>query len=231
VFIFDPLYLIIVGPAILLSLWAQIKVSSTFGKYSKVNAGLSGAEIARRLLDARNLSNIEIQMSRGTLSDHYDPRQKVLRLSPEVYQGKSLASLGVAAHEVGHAIQHAQSYFPLKLRSGLVPIAMFGSNLGPILIILGIFFLAGAASPIGSLLINLGILAFAGAVLFQVITLPVELNASHRALSLLKESGFAAPTHQKAFKSVLSAAALTYLAAALAAILQLLYFLMLRGRD
>ncbi len=230
-FIFDPLYLILVGPAILLSIWAQIKVSSTFAKYSKVNAGLSGAEVARRLLDTRNLSNIDIQMTQGVLSDHYDPRKKVLRLSPEVYQGRSVASLGVAAHEVGHAIQHAQSYVPLKLRSSLVPVAMFGSNLGPILIILGIFFLAGAASPIGSLLINLGILAFAGAVLFQVITLPVELNASRRALSLLKESGFAAPAQQKAFKSVLTAAALTYLAAALAAILQLLYFLMLRGRD
>jgi hypothetical protein len=229
-FFLDPLYIILILPAIILSIWAQAKVNAAFSQYSRVPASLSGAEVARTLLDAEGLTEVLIETSSGMLSDHYDPRRKVLRLSPNVYRGRSLAALGVAAHEVGHAIQHKSGYFPLKLRSGLVPAAMFGANFGPMLIFLGIIFWAWAGSPLGGFLIKLGILAFSAAVLFQIITLPVEINASRRALSLLQRVGFASPTEQKAFKNVLNAAALTYLAATLAAILQLIYFLTLSSR-
>jgi hypothetical protein len=233
-FYFDPLYFLLVGPAIILAMWAQIKVSSTFGRYSKVAAssGLSGAEVAREILDRNGLSEVKIESVQGKLTDHYDPRTKVLRLSQGVYNGRSLAALGVAAHEAGHAIQHATNYAPLALRSSLVPAAMFGSNLGPILIILGLFLLAGASafSTLGGFLIQLGIIAFAAAVLFQLITLPVEYNASKRALNLLTSSGFITRAEYGSTQAVLNAAALTYLAAALAAIMQLIYFILLSQR-
>jgi hypothetical protein len=233
-FYFDPLYFILVGPAIILAMWAQIKVSSTFSRYSKVAAssGLCGAEVAREILDRNGLSEVKIESVQGKLTDHYDPRTKVLRLSREVYSGRSLAALGVAAHEAGHAIQHATNYAPLALRSNLVPAAMFGSNLGPILIIVGFFLLvgAGAFSALGNLLIQLGIIAFAAAVLFQLITLPVEYNASKRALNLLSSSGFITQAEYGSTQAVLNAAALTYLAAALAAIMQLIYFILLSQR-
>ncbi|MEM3068964.1 MAG: zinc metallopeptidase [Nitrososphaerales archaeon] len=229
-FFLDPMYFVLIMPAIILSIWAQAKVNAAFSRYSRIPSSLSGADVARALLDAEGLNNVPVETSSGMLSDHYDPRKRVLRLSPNVYRGYSLAALGVAAHEVGHAVQHKNGYFPLKLRSGLVPVAMFGANFGPMLIFLGIIFWAWAGSTFGSFLVKLGILAFSAAVIFQVITLPVEINASRRALSLLQRMGFASPSQQKAFKDVLTAAALTYLAATLAAILQLIYFLTLSSR-
>ncbi len=229
-FFFDPLYFIILLPAIALSLWAQYKVKSAFEKYSKVAASsrASGAEAAEMILKRKGLSNVNIERGTGVLTDAYDPRNRVLRLSPDVYQGRSLAALGVAAHEVGHALQHAVQYTPLKIRSGLVPAANFGSQMAFPLIFLG-FLLARGGSTISPMLINLGIVAFSVAVLFQVVTLPVEFNASRRAMLLLKESGLISSAEDRQTKAVLDAAALTYLAAALVAVLQLLYFI-LRGQ-
>lgn len=210
-------------PAILLTVYAQIRVSSTFNRYSKVRSGrgLTGAEGARMLLDSGGLQSVPIELIEGKLSDHYDPRTRTLRLSREVGQGASLASLGVAAHEAGHAMQHAEGYAPMKLRSLLVPAANLGSNLGYILFLAGLIFLR---SP---LLMNVGIAFFSAAVLFTVVTLPVELDASRRALALLSEKGILVSTEIDGARAVLRAAALTYLAAALMAILNLVRMILL----
>lgn len=215
-------------PAIILSIYAQGKISSTYGKYSKVysRSGYTGAQAARAILQANGLYDVRIEPVAGKLSDHYDPRDRTVRLSEGVYQGNSLASLAVAAHESGHAIQHATGYFPLQLRSTFVPVANFGSTLGPIFIIAGLFM------PAFDWLLQLGILAFSLAVLFQLITLPVEYNASNRAMALLQSNGMLAQDEAKGAHKVLSAAALTYVAAALSAVLQLLRFVMIaQGRD
>ncbi|HVJ50547.1 zinc metallopeptidase [Desulfitobacterium sp.] len=215
-------------PAIILSIYAQGKISSTYGKYSKVysRSGYTGAQAARAILQANGLYDVQIEPVAGKLSDHYDPRDRTVRLSEGVYQGNSLASLAVAAHESGHAIQHATGYFPLQLRSTFVPVANFGSSLGPILIVVGLFI------PTFNWLLQVGILAFSLAVLFQVITLPVEYNASNRAMALLQSNGMLAQDEAKGAHKVLSAAALTYVAAALAAVLQLVRFIMIaQGRD
>lgn len=215
-------------PAIILSIYAQGKISSTYGKYSKVysRSGYTGAQAARAILQANGLYDVQIEPVAGKLSDHYDPRDRTVRLSEGVYQGNSLASLAVAAHESGHAIQHATGYFPLQLRSTFVPVANFGSSLGPILIVAGLFI------PTFNWLLQVGILAFSLAVLFQVITLPVEYNASNRAMALLQSNGMLAQDEAKGAHKVLSAAALTYVAAALAAVLQLVRFIMIaQGRD
>lgn len=228
---FDPLYLILVGPAILFTLWAQYKVKSTYAKYAKVEAasGVTGAQLARDLLDKNNLSRVAVEPVGGELSDHYDPKAKVLRLSENIYQGKSIAALGIAAHETGHAIQDKTGYVQMRLRAGLFPAANLGSRLAPILIMIGIFLLYSRLT-FGVVAIQVGIVLFAAAVLFQLVTLPVEFNASRRALVMLTDSNYIRADEYKGAKSVLTAAALTYLAAALVAVTQLIYFILLSQR-
>ena len=195
-----------------------------YGRFSKVQSarGVSGAQAADMILRAEGIADVAIEQTRGFLSDHYDPRSKVLRLSPDVFGGRSLASVGVAAHEAGHAIQHARGYAPLRLRSALVPVSTLGSNLAWPLLIIGFIFMSRT-------MISAGILFFSLAVLFQLVTLPVEFNASSRALEALPASGILTTTEVAGARAVLSAAALTYVAAAAAAILQLLYFLLRAG--
>ncbi len=221
-FFFDPLYLILALPGLLLGLWAQARVKGTFNKYSKVRTtrGATGAEIARYLLDQQGLQDVRIEESQGFLSDHYDPRTRVLRLSSDVYRQPSVAAAGVAAHEMGHAMQHAVGYTPLKIRSAIVPAVQFGSSLAPILFIVG--FLLNFTS-----LAWLGVLLFATAVIFSLVTLPVEFDASKRAKALLSGSGVLSLQESQGVDKVLNAAALTYVAAAVAAIGQLLYYVLL----
>ncbi|SHH17353.1 zinc metallopeptidase [Clostridium grantii] len=215
--------IVILIPALIISAWAQFKVKSTFEKYSKVRSmnGLTGAQVARRLLDDEGLQHISVQHIKGNLSDHYDPVNKVMRLSDSVYSSTSIAAIGVAAHETGHAIQHKNSYVPLKLRGALVPVVNFSSNASWIIFMAGLFFFKSSA------LINIGILLFTTVVIFQIVTLPVEFDASNRALSVLENKGILYGDEVKKAKSVLSAAALTYVAAALMSILQLVRLLAL----
>ncbi|MBN1631304.1 MAG: zinc metallopeptidase [Thermoleophilia bacterium] len=220
--------LILLVPAFLLSLYAQYKVKSTFSRYSEVpsSRGITGAQAARMLLDSAGLMNVGVEVAGSTLSDHYDPRTKMLTLSPPVGQSSSLAALGVAAHEAGHAMQHAEGYLAFRLRGAIVPVANLGSNLGIILFFVGlIFFRSG-------MLMNIGILLFSAAVLFTVVTLPVEFNASRRAITQLENKSILVGEELVGAKKVLSAAALTYVAAALMAMLQLLRLILIsRGRD
>lgn len=218
-------YIIFVLPALLFAGFAQMKISNTFNKYLRVssNTGLSGAQIARIILDRNGLEDIVVERVGGNLTDHYDPRNRVLRLSQNVYGGSSVAAMSVAAHEVGHAIQHSEGYIPLIIRNNIAPIANFGSRLVWIFIILGFLIIP--------FFIDIGILLFLSVVLFQLITLPVEFNASKRALIQL-ENGILTQENLKPAKSVLSAAALTYVAATLTAIGELLRILyMTRRRD
>jgi Zn-dependent membrane protease YugP len=221
---FDPIYLLFALPGIALSLWAQFKVKSTFKHFSQVPArsGMSGAEAASQLIRHRGVDGVRIEETAGTLSDHYDPFQRVLRLSHDVYHGRSLAALGVAAHEAGHAIQHAQAYGPLKLRSILVRPASIGSNFGVILASIGLALQTTSLTMVG-------IVLFTVAVLFTIVTLPVEFDASKRAVVALEELGIVSPSEAPGAAAVLNAAAWTYVAAAVTAILQLLYFLMRSG--
>jgi len=223
---FDPTYfLVLIG--VVLSLLASGKVKSTFSRYSQVrnSRGLTGAQAAEQVLHTAGIYDVRIEHIGGNLTDHYDPRTKVLRLSDSVYGQTSVAAVGVAAHECGHAIQHARGYAPLKLRSTLVPVANFGAKLAWPLIIFGLF-IRGESS---TLLINAGIIAFLAAVAFQLVTLPVEFNASNRAIRMLADSGMMYGEEIKGAKKVLSAAALTYVASAATAILQLLRILILTG--
>ena len=222
-------YLILVVPTIILSLFCQMKVSSTFKKYSKVwsSRGITGAEAARLLLQKGGIYDVSIEQVPGRLSDHYDPRTKVLRLSPDVYSSTSVAAVGVAAHETGHAFQHAFSYGPLALRSSLVPAANIGSMAGPYLAMIGLIFSS-------ELLLNLGIILFSAAVLFYLVTLPVEFNASSRALKMLEDGGILTTQELTGSKRVLQAAAMTYVASALTAVASLARLLLLsrnRSRD
>lgn len=221
-FYLDPIYLILALPGLLLGLWAQARVKGTFNKYSKVQTarGLTGAQVARYLLDQEGLQDVQIEETQGFLSDHYDPRTRVLRLSPEVYRAPSVAAAGVAAHEMGHALQHSSGYAPLRVRSAIVPAVQFGSSLAPILFIVG--FLLNFTS-----LAWLGVILFASAVVFSLVTLPVEFNASTRAKALLNHTGILMPQEAEGVSKVLNAAALTYVAAAVAAIGQLLYYVLL----
>ena len=223
---FDPTMIILI-PTIILTLYAQSKVKSNFNKYMRVRAakGNTGLQVARLLLDQHGIQNIPIELSRGTLSDHYDPIKKVLRLSEEVYRGTSIASVSVAAHEVGHAIQHANDYTPLILRNKIFPIARFGSSAA------WIFIIAGLLIPSLGSFMDIGIILFATAVLFQVITLPVEFNASSRALDLLNTNGILSRNEEAGAKKVLNAAALTYVAAMASGIAQLLRLILIRNRD
>ena len=221
---YDPTYMLIVISA-LISLFAQFLVNSRFSKYSRVRSrsGMTGAQAAERILQSQGIYDVAIQRVSGKLTDHYDPRNKTLNLSDAVYASTSVAAVGVAAHECGHAIQHARGYAPLSFRSALVPVANIGSQLSWLFIILGIFF--GGSHT----LIMIGILKFSAAVLFQLVTLPVEFNASGRALKLLSETGILQKDEVSDTRKVLSAAALTYVAAAATAVLQLLRLLRLFG--
>lgn len=222
---FDWTYLMVLAGAIL-SMVASAKVNSTFQRYAKVRSmsGMTGAQVARKILDRNGLNNIPVEHVSGNLSDHYDPSAKVLRLSDSTYNSVSVAAIGVAAHECGHAIQHKEGYGPLKLRTAIVPAANIGSRLGVPIILLGLLFGGG-----GSFLVNLGIWVFSLAVLFQIVTLPVEFNASNRALVMLEDYGVLGTDEKRKAKSVLSAAAMTYVAAAASSILQLLRLIILFG--
>lgn len=222
----DPTYiLVLIG--VVLSLLASARVKSTFARYQRVRnrAGLTGHEAAERVLHGAGIYDVRIEHVSGNLTDHYDPRNKVLRLSDSTYNSVSVAAVGVAAHECGHAIQHATNYAPIRWRGALVPVANFGSTIAWSLILIGLF-ITGESS---SLLINLGILAFSAAVLFQLVTLPVEFNASNRAIRILGSNGMMAQEEVGDVKKVLGAAALTYVASAATAILQLLRILILTG--
>jgi len=231
--VFDPLYLILVVPTLLLSLWAQFMVKSTFNKYSKVlcSKGITGTAAAALLLRTNNINDVKIEPVGGSLTDHYSPSDKKLRLSEPVYGSCSIAAVGVAAHETGHAIQHATHWSPLGLRSTLVPVANIGSRIGPWLAIIGLGFSSSASpSVIGSLLFKIGIILFSGAVLFYIITLPVEFNASHRAIMILRANNVLSEKELNGVKKVLTAAALTYVASALTAIASLLRLILLSRR-
>jgi len=219
---FDYYYLILVVPTIILSMIAQIMVKSTFAKYSKVPCSkrITGQDSAALLLRVNNIHDVKIEAVGGSLTDHYDPSSKVLRLSQPVYGQISIAAVGVAAHETGHAIQHARGYGPLFLRSTLVPVANIGSMLGPYIAMAGIFL----AMP---MLLNIGIILFGGAVLFYVITLPVEFNASARAIAILRSNNVLTKDELNGVKKVLTAAAMTYVASALTAMMSLLRLILL----
>ncbi len=231
-FFFDPLYFIISLPALALGLWAQMKVKSAFNKYSRVEVGrgAAGAQVARRILDANGLGHVNVEETRGFLSDHYDPRSRTLRLSPQVYQSNSVAAVGVAAHEAGHALQHSTNYAPLALRNAVVPGVQIGSWLGPIIFIIGMFMGPG----LGFTVSLVGLILFAAVAVFTLVTLPVEFNASKRAKEILVAQGFVGQHEMKGVNAVLDAAALTYVAAAIQAITTLLYYafiLFARSRD
>ena len=222
----DPTYvLVLIG--IVLSLLASARVKSTFAKYERIrnSAGLTGRDAAERILRGAGIYDVRIERVSGSLTDHYDPRNKVLRLSDSTYHSTSVSAVGVAAHECGHAIQHAVNYAPIRWRGALVPVANFGSTIAWPLIMIGLF-ITGDSS---SLLINLGIIAFSFAVLFHLVTLPVEFNASNRAIQILGGNGMMSKEEVGAVKKVLGAAALTYVASAATAILQLLRILILTG--
>ncbi len=224
-FSYDPTYFLIL-PAMLFAMWAQARVQRAFNSYSRVRAqsGVTGAEVARDILDRSGLGHVQVQQISGTLQDHYDPRVKILRLSSEVYASNSLAALGVAAHEAGHAIQHDENYVPLAVRSSLVPVASFGSRLAFPLFLIGLIFGQGL-----SWLMTVGIWLFIAAVAFSIVTLPVEYDASRRALALLAQGGYVTREELPHAKEVLSAAGMTYLAATAVAVTQLLRLLILRG--
>lgn len=217
--------LIIIGAIICLA--ASGILRATYSKYSKIRSasGMTGRDAAARILNSMGIYDVRIEHTSGNLTDHYDPRAKVLRLSDATYQSSSVAAVGVAAHECGHAIQHARGYAPLNFRSALVPIANIGSTLAWPLIVIGLFY----SSRSSSILLNIGILAFSLSVLFQLVTLPVEFNASSRAVQILGESGMLQTEELTMTKKVLSAAALTYVASAAASILQLLRLVLLSG--
>ncbi len=219
---FDYTYMIFVVPAIIISLIAQFRVSSTFAKYNKVLSSrhITGADAARKILDRNGLSGVAIEHIRGNLTDHYDPTSKILRLSDSTFSSSSIAAIGVAAHECGHAIQHAKGYIPLKMRHGVYPIVRLSSAAAMPLILLGLI----VNTP---LLVNFGIILFSAVVLFQLITLPVEFNASKRALSIVSDVLYFDEQEVKGAKKVLTAAALTYVASALTSIMQLLRLIIL----
>lgn len=221
---FDPTYFLVIIGAVICMI-ASARVNSTYNKYSRYRSmsGMTGAQAAERILHSAGIYDVTVRHVSGRLTDHYDPRNKTLNLSDSVYGSASVAAVGVAAHECGHAIQHQKNYAPLTIRSAIVPVANFGSMLSWPLIILGLIFGSG------SFLVNLGILFFSFAVLFQLVTLPVEFNASRRAVTILGETGILGQEELGYTKKVLSAAALTYVASAAAAILQLLRLILLFG--
>ena len=230
-FYFDWTYILLI-PAFILSMWAQFKVSSTFNKYSKVSnrRGMTGADAARYILDINGLRHVRIERINGNLTDHFDPRSNVVRLSDSTYASTSVGAIGVAAHECGHAVQYATDYAPIRIRNAIVPVVNICSKLSiPIIIIGFIFAYAGSFS---NTLLNIGIILFSATVFFQLITLPVEFNASNRAIATLEQRALLQDDELKGAKKVLSAAAMTYVAAAFSAIMSLLRLIIIaRGRD
>lgn len=222
--LFDPLYLLLTLPAILLAGWAQLRVKTAYAEADNIrgSCGLTGAQTAASIMRSNGITDVGIEQVEGHLSDHYDPRAKVLRLSPAVFSGRSLAALGIAAHEAGHALQDANHYLPLKFRNGIVPLAAIGSNVA-----FGLFVLGLTMQATGMILLAIGL--FSAAVLFQLINLPVEYDASRRAKALLLSNGLISNDEHATVDRVLSAAALTYVAATLSSILTLIYFLMRSG--
>lgn len=216
---FDPLYFLIIAPALLLAIWAQWRIHASYAAAQEVPAPLSGAAAARHILDSAGLHEVRIEPTPGHLTDHYDPRDRVLRLSEAVYHSRSLAAVGIAAHEAGHALQHGFGYVPLAVRNAAVPVAGFGSNASLILLILGLILAVPA-------LVWAGIIAFSGVVFFQLVNLPVEFNASTRAKAQLAALGIVSPQEMVYVDRVLGAAAMTYVAATLQAILTLLYYIL-----
>ncbi|MFW6457554.1 MAG: zinc metallopeptidase [Planctomycetota bacterium] len=234
-FLFDP-YMLLLIPPMILAYYARSKVQNTFEEYSQraASAGISGAEAARKILRENGLADVEVERVSGQLNDHYDPRDRTLHLSENVYGSNSLAALGVAAHEAGHALQDKGGYVPLKLRKGIWPVASFGSKLGPIVFFVGLMmmFFSGGGGQIAQLIAQAGIALFAGGAFFAVLTLPVEFNASKRALATLTDQGIVTLQERDHAKKVLDAAALTYVASAFMAMMMLLRFILLflRGR-
>lgn len=225
--------IIILIPAIIFTFYAQGKVNSAYSRYSAVRnrKGLTGAEAARRILDRNGLQDIRIELTQGRLSDHYDPRKRVLRLSPQVYHEPSIASISIAAHEAGHAVQHAKGYAPIKIRNGIAPVVSFASRLAWPILIVGLLIIGAGNLMQGNLIFDIGIILYASVVLFQAVTLPVEFNASHRAIEEMSSTGIIYIEETASAKKVLSAAALTYVAALATTIASLLRILALRGRE
>ena len=226
---FDMYYLVLVIPCVILAFWAQAKVKSTFNRYEQVLnvRGISGAQAAEAVLRQNGVTGVRIEWVAGKLNDHFDPRTNTIRLSSAVYSSTSVASVGVAAHEAGHAVQYAVGYFPIRLRAAIIPVTQFGSAAAFPLIILGLFMNSG-------IMIDIGILAFGLSTVFQLVTLPVELNASRRALAAIEEGGLLMPDEYPMAQKTLTAAAMTYVAALAVSLAQLLRLVLLfggRGRD
>jgi uncharacterized protein len=223
--IFDPMYFLFIIPGLILSMWASFRVKSAFKKYSKVRSmrGMTGAEAAEEMLRRAGISGVRILRSHGMLSDHYNPLNRTLNLSESVYDSSSIAAVGVATHEAGHAIQHARNYTPLWVRSALVPTANIGSSIGYIVMLVGLVFLQSQT------MVLIGALLFSAVLLFQIVTLPVEFNASNRAKALVVEYGIVTAQEREGIDKVLNAAAMTYVAAAVSTLLTLLYFLYRAG--
>ena len=226
--------ILIIIPALIFALWAQSRVNSTFNRYAKVRnrRGITGADAARRVLDANGLHHIRIERIRGHLTDHYDPKAEVIRLSDAVYASTGIAALGVAAHEAGHAVQHAVGYAPIKLRTAIIPLTRFGSVMAMPLFILGLLFAGGSylGYGIGSIFMMTGILFFSFSTLFQLVTLPTEFNASARAMEALENGGLLAADELPAAKATLSAAAMTYVAALATSLASLLRLILIFNR-
>ncbi len=227
---FDPLYFMLMIPGMLLAGWAQMRVSGTVRKWSQVptTRGMSGAEVAQAILRTERIQGVRVEMTPGTLSDHYDPRSKTLRLSPDIYRGRHVAAAGIAAHEVGHAIQHARGYAWLEMRSMLVPVLGITTKLAMPAIMLG-FVLMSMGQALGQPVLLVGAALFAVMVLFQIVTLPVEIDASRRALQSIESGRIVTGPEGEGAKKVLTAAAWTYVAAAISSALQLVYFLIRAG--
>ena len=226
---FDWTYLVIVLPCLILSLWASSSVNSTFQKYAKIhsNRNLTGAEAAQRVLNAHGVRGVRIERVSGNLTDHYDPKTNVIRLSDSVHSSTSVAAIGVAAHEAGHAVQYAQSYAPIKLRAAIIPITNIGSKLAMPLILAGILF--SFLGSFSTMLVYLGIAAFSLSLIFQLVTLPVEFNASRRAMETIENSGLLTTEEQRGARKTLKAAAMTYVAATAVALAQLVRLILLFG--
>ena len=222
--IFDPTYLLIMAPFLVLSLWAASRVKGTFAKYDKtpIRSGYSGADAAQAILTAAGIHDVRIEPAHGLLSDHYDPMHKVVHLSPDVLQGRTAAAVAVAAHEVGHALQHAQAYAPMRMRAAIVPVVQFSSSLALPMIILGAVLHLGGLAMVG-------VIAFSLVVLFHLVTLPVEFDASNRAIKILERSGIVAADEMTGVRKTLYAAGFTYVASALIAVAELLYWLVRLG--
>ncbi len=234
-YFYDWTYILLMLPCVIISMICQVKVSSAYSKYSKIQntRGMTGAQAAQYVLSSHGVTNVRIEAVRGKMTDHFDPRTNVIRLSEGVYNQSTIAAVGIACHEAGHAVQHAQGYMPNKIRSVLVPVANIGSKLSWILIMIGLVIPAFSAFSyeVGQLFLNLGIAFFACAVLFTIVTLPVEFNASSRALKCIRDNQLLVDDQYKGARSVLRAAAMTYVAAALTAILQLVRLLLIVNRN